>query len=431
MPPLDTGHPGLSLSRVTYAPRFLDKGRQVFSLDTGDDADYACFAIWHGARARQDEIIADLGREFELIGDFEITWSQARYHRNIARLYERPGGSGPFTGWDAKIGPPPFRFLILRDRAPVYGWKRSVSGMIEMSNDRVTTAKYRCRALFDRPFEVHASNHLTEFLIQSVLVLGAERLQRVLAASGCICETLHKDLEGAEGWRDWPHLFSVLNIGTRYLILRGWQGLPERLADADIDLLCDNFQRLASAANVHQSGNRPWKGVMTVGESRIAVDIRFVGDGYYPALWQQDMLARRQLQDGFHVPAPDDLFFSLLYHCKVRKPSVKPAHRAELVRLAQELRFDWFEPAALDDDARCAGMLRGYMLARGLHYERPLDRGVQANRAVIRALPHSPLEPRGHRPGPRPLLRKLARAIRDPAAAAAYLRRRLAIAPGR
>lgn len=294
-------------------------------------------------------------------------------------------------GWDSKIGPPPFRFIIVRDIDPKYTWKRSVSGVIEPSNERVVAAKYRYRELFTKKYQVHSSNNIEEFLFQAVLVLGAQRLTSALESSTPTKEVLSKDLEGAGGWASWKQLFEVLNFGSRYLVQRNYEGLPEQLQDRDIDFLCDNHQRFASLCGMTQKAGQAYKGNMVVDGKEMSVDVRFVGDKYYPATWQEDMLCRRQLYSGFYIPAQDDLFFSLLFHCKVQKRQVKPKYAKNLPILAEQLRFDWFCGTDLDDDTECGRILNGYFRARRYYYEEPLDTGVQKNQAVIGMLPSAPI----------------------------------------
>ena len=415
-----------SISEVDYAPNFSESIRG-FSLNIGCNDDYACFAIWHGALSKQDEIVTDLSTNFELIGDFTVHWSEQNYNNNIERLYERISRPSVFNGYDGKIGPTPFRFLVIRDRNPQYTWKRSVSGLIEPTNEAVVAAKYKYRSWFEKPFQVHSSNNLSELLFQLVLVLGPERMSRALCAEDVIKETLHKDLEGADGWDNWRHLFSVLNVGCNYLVLRNYEGLPDRMDDADIDIQCDNFQRIASAANVKQSAALPFKGLMRISGDNIPVDIRFVGDGYYPAVWQMEMLRRRQLKDGIYVLAPDDLFFSILYHSKIQKPFVSQKYANKLQQLADELRFDWYSSNFIEDDEKCREYLGGYLRGRQLSYEVPVDRGVYANGKIIAGLPQRMV----HFSAPRRLFReikaKAKKALREPRQILPYVLRRMGL----
>lgn len=405
---------------IAYLPSEDSTGH--FTLDTGLEHDYACFALWNGALKKQQDILNDLQKHFEILADYEITWSEDFYQQNIDRLYERAMRDKAFHGWDAKIGPPPFRFVIVRDTCPKYTWKRSVSGVIEPSNESVVAAKYRYRDLFTAKYQVHSSNNIKEFLFQSALVLGPERLQAVLEKPVSEQEELQKDLEGAGGWDSWKQLFDVLNIGSKYLVQRNFEGLPDQLIDKDIDFLCDNYQKLAALSGMKPKKGQPYKGKIAVKGKNFSVDIRFTGDGYLPSVWQEDMLRRRQILEGFYVPAPDDLFFSVLFHCKVQKREVKPKYITDLSTLAQELRFDWFDGVDLTDDSTCGSILNGYFRARSYYYEVPMDKGVQQNMSVIRLLPSSPI---GGLSAIHGFRRQLIIAIRNPKKAQEFLFRKI------
>lgn len=399
------------IENVKYSP--VDKDGR-FSLSNGLEEDFACFALWEGALKKEDEILLDLSRTFTVIANVIVYWSEKYYSRNIQRLYEQHGAETLFRGHSEKIGTPPFRFVIVKDYDPYYTWKRSVSGIIEPSNERVVAAKYRYRDMFEKRYQVHSSNNIEEFLVQASLILGAENLKEVLASSSAVDTTVHKDLEGARGWRDWEHLFSTLSPCCRYLVLRNFESLPERLEDADIDFLTDKLQRFASAANVMQDPRRPYKGTLNVAGKSIPTDIRSLGDNYFAAQWQRTALERRERRHNFYVPAKDDNFFSLLYHCKVHKYSVKKEYFDRLQKMAKEMRFDWFDATRLDDDDEMGRLLAGYYRANEYHYVNPTDPGVGRNEAVIGYLPQIELPP-GRSGGRFRELRRLVRAgLRQP-----------------
>lgn len=359
-----------------------------FNLSTGNKEDFACFAIWETGRSKEQEIISDLQNHFEILGDFLIRWSDKNYDRNIARLYERNENTATFNGYDRKIGKPPFRFIVVKDPNPHYSWKKSVSGVIEPSNEKVVAAKYRYRDLFDKKFQVHSSNNIGEFLFQTALILGTEVLEQLISSKNNFeTQLIDKDLEGSDGWEDWSHFFRTLNFCSNYLVLRNYESLPHQLNDGDIDFLCDNFQRLASAANLLQHKNKPYKGKLFISGNGIPADIRFISDGYYHSAWEKDMLDRKHFNGGFYIPANDDYFFSLLYHCKVHKSSVKEKYKELLENMADEMRFDWFNVNMLEDDKSASKILYGYMKSKSYYYENPIDLGVGKNDNVIINLP--------------------------------------------
>jgi hypothetical protein len=362
-------------------------GNGAFNIAPLGHEDYACFAIWEGGRDKEKQILADLKQNFEIIGNFLIYWSEEHYTRNIARLYESDSTKVAFST-NNKIGKPPFRFILVRDKNPQYTWLKSVSGAVEPSNEKIVRKKYEYRDWFARKFQVHSSNNLGEFILQAVLILGCDMFGRCMAGEMGDKETiLRKDLEGAAGWKSWASLFRVLNYCSDYLVLRNFESLPERLDDSDIDFLCDNVQRLATAANIYQETGKPYKGVMTITGQTIKTDIRFVSDGYYPALWQKDMLAQKVLSNGFYVPRADDYFFSLLYHCKIHKKQVKPKYKTLLAAMAKNMRFDWFNNANIESEETAKEILSGYMKANFYFYEQPIDSGVGENEKIISALP--------------------------------------------
>jgi len=116
----------------------------------------------------------------------------------------------------------------------------------------------------------------------------------------------------------------------------------------------------------------------------ISLDLRFVGDKYYDTSWQKDMLDRKVLKKGLFIPGEDDYFFSLLFHCKVQKSSVKEKYYGTLADLAKRLHFSWYQSDLLSDDKAIGEILNGYFNSQGYYYENPLDAGVYRNRSVIK-----------------------------------------------
>ncbi|MFW3614402.1 hypothetical protein [Billgrantia antri] len=351
--------------------------------------DFSCFAIWEGGRSKEGEIVEGIRRNFNVLGDYNIYWSERNYNRNIQRLYQRPSGSLDFKGYDKKIGKPPFRFIIVEDLEPQYALIRNVSGNIELSNRNVVKKKYEFRAWFDKAYQVHSSNNYEEFIFQTSLVLGSELLAECLSSDVPIKKDLQKDLEGANGWRDWNEPFEILNNCVKYLVLRNFENLPVRTGYGDVDFLCSDFQKLASAANVYQKNGRPYKGTIDIAGNTIPVDIRFVGDGYYPCSWEKDMLERRKKHGNFFVPELEDLFFSLLYHCKVHKSRVSESYVELLEEIAREKQWSWYQDVNVHDNVQMGGLLKGYFKSNNYYYEKPIDVGVNINKEVVRLLSES------------------------------------------
>ncbi len=352
------------------------------------DVDLACFAIWEHGRSKESEIIKDLECNFEVLGVFRVHWSEKHYNSNIARLYENPETSTPFYRYDRKIGRPPFTFIIVRDKAPAFTYMRTVSGAIEAVNRNFIDRKNEFRTWFEQKYQIHCSCNFNEFSAQSALILGMKTLEDTLQGrnKGSIIE-LEKDLEGAGGWKSWQELFSILNYSSHYLILRDFENLSSQAPIDGLEILCDSFQSFASIANIQQDLTKPYSGSICVSEKSCHIDIRFVGDGYYPSSWEKQMLDRRVLGQGFFSPCTEDFFFSLLYHTKLHQKNPNDDEVTILKKLSEELSFDWFPSGNLTSDNDIGAILSGYMGAKKYYYEQPLDRSVQVNSSVVKFMP--------------------------------------------
>lgn len=359
------------------------------------DADYGLFAVWETARPYLTEIRERLATEFEILAETEIVWSDAHFVRNAARLYEglylQDEGTRSAAGYRKKIGGNAFVVFVVKDPTPEYTYARSVSGKIEFSNLRIVQTKYALRALVQEktgsPYAVHSTNSLQEFFFQAPLIFGVDVFLDFVAGRPFKAARLVKDLEGAGGWKSYEELFRVLKYSCNYLVLRGFEELPEHNPAPDLDVLCWSYQRFASAAGAAQNRTMPFKGSVDIAGESVSLDMRFVGDKYYDPAWAQQMLQTKVLRKGVYVPRDDHYFFSLLFHAKVQKPAVKPAYYGILESLAQRLGFDWYATQDLDNDAAMGRLLHGYLMAEGFLYEDPVDRGVHKNAAVIAELP--------------------------------------------
>jgi|SRR5690554_1882020 len=365
-----------------------------FYHNIGDD--FACFALWKSARPYRDEIRRLLSEEFEILAELEIKWSEKYFNDNASRLYEVPiNYKSVKEDWKSnhakKIGDTTFILFIIKDNTPQYSYAMSVSKKIELSNLNVVRVKYQMRDLIEKDtgakYGVHSTNNIYEFFYQVPLLLGVDLFEKILDNKKIEEKFIEKDLEGAGGWSNYHYLFKLLNVASNYLVQRGFETLPFENEEKDIDFLTDNYQRLASLLGAYQEPLKPYKGNVLVNNEKIDVDIRFVGDKYYDASWQKNMLEERKLNNGVYIPREDDYFFSLLYHCKVQKKEVKKKYIPILKELANNLNFQWFTPELLADNKSIGNILNGYFQSQGYSYENPIDAGVIKNGEVIKYLP--------------------------------------------
>ena len=98
-------------------------------------------------------------------------------------------------------------------------------------------------------------------------------------------------------WLNAQAVFQTLNENFTYLVLRNFELFYNSIlmdSHADIDLLCykkdkkaivkllDAQPRLNRDDGIHYQ--------ITIAQEVIPIDLRWVGDGYYDATWEQNML---------------------------------------------------------------------------------------------------------------------------------------------
>ena len=185
------------------------------------------------------------------------------------------------------------------------------------------------------------------------------------------------------------HFFDTINKECSYLVLRNWNelftGNIYEYSHNDIDILCENrdeFVKITHAIRIHQESNRD-NYVVSLETFKIRLDIRWVGDGYYPLEWQKNMLKRRVYLNGIYVMSEDDYKYSLLYHAFLQKMSVSEDYKNKIKML--------FSEEVIDDvfNVHYTRLLKEYLQANNYHFELPLDPGVFVNWRIVNMIPRS------------------------------------------
>ena len=355
------------------------------------DRDLHLFVVWQDARHKAGEILSDLDSTFLIRSAMEIEWSDAYVVENTNRLYKKVQTGS--TSLPAKIGDGRFVAIIVEDPEPVYAFDQTVSGLIECVNLEVVRHKKRYRGWFESPYAVHSTNSLGEFFEQAPLLHGLEGLRAIINSSSEATEIESKasDLAGTTGWDSLHELLSHLAISTNSVVLRGFERLPDLdpgLVE-EIDVLCEDLPGFLAAVNAYLADpvQKPYKAMVKVAGHEIRIDARYVGDGYYDAVWQKDIL-RHQLvhNDIVGRPRQDDYFFSLLYHAKLQKLELSEEYIERLPQFAASIGLDWISSDDIISNASAAAILTGYMKANGYRYTAPVDRGVASNAPFMKLM---------------------------------------------
>ena len=306
------------------------------------------FALWEASRAHEDEILERLNHAFLVRRIYEVTWSPEKVSSNFNRLY----GRNPHAerSRHVNVGAGPFLYVIVEDQSPNYLLFQNVSGLIEVSNKKITQIKPLLREMTKTEFlyNVHSSNSIQEFMRDASLILGSDELDDFLQDIGDVTTTATKyrpwkqDMAGANGYSSINQLFKTIARTQKIALLRSADSakIPISAKEGDIDILCDNASQLASDLNADRQSYEKQDShyFVDVAGTRVHFDLREVNDGDLDASWQRKILC--SVQDTT-VPYPElDLvnqFFYLLYHTIVHKGYIKHDHAVSLINQAQML----------------------------------------------------------------------------------------------
>lgn len=116
-------------------------------------------------------------------------------------------------------------------------------------------------------------------------------------------------------------LFDYLNgVAFPYVVLRNWEPLPDGVEfgdHSDLDLLVydlEHFREIITEAHAEYPYPRV-RFKLQVGNEHIFMDVRHVGDGYYPTEFEEAILETREWNEkGFYTPNPIHHRIALAYH---------------------------------------------------------------------------------------------------------------------
>lgn len=179
--------------------------------------------------------------------------------------------------------------------------------------------------------------------------------------------------------------FSLLNkAGIEYVVLRNFENLADSKAfllegHPDIDILCRDSQAIVRAldAQTPHKDIPPFKGDGThyfiyVGEKKVSLDLRYVGDGYYCKSWEEDMLARKESYGDFFVMCPEDYFYSLVYHAILQKKELSQEYKVRLTEMAAKINVH----VGKADSSSFLAELQRFMKEKGYQFEYAVDQTV-------------------------------------------------------
>lgn len=151
--------------------------------------------------------------------------------------------------------------------------------------------------------------------------------------------------------------FNYMNdISFQYVVLRNWENLPDSVEmgdHSDLDLLVYDIEHWLE---IFPQAKRefPYPRVrfkIPIDDTYIFADIRYVGDGYYPADFEQAILDTREWNpSGFFTPNPIHFRVALVYHVVHHKNhNSYPTHLGTMtvkegLEALKESNIGWVKP---------------------------------------------------------------------------------------
>ena len=152
-------------------------------------------------------------------------------------------------------------------------------------------------------------------------------------------------------------MFNYLNgVDFPYVVLRNWEGLPDSVEfgdHSDLDLLVYDFEHFLEIVK-EAKAEYPFPRVrfkFPIGKDYIFMDVRYVGDGYYPREFQEAILETREWNEkGFYTPNAIHHRIALAYHVVHHKGAntypqwLGNVKLQELLNALKESPIGWVEP---------------------------------------------------------------------------------------
>lgn len=152
-------------------------------------------------------------------------------------------------------------------------------------------------------------------------------------------------------------LFDYLNgVSFPYVVLRNWEPLPDSVEfgdHSDLDLLVydlEHFREIITELHPEYPYPRV-RFKLQIGNEHIFMDVRHVGDGYYPTEFEEAILETREWNEkGFFTPNPIHHRIALAYHVAHHKGQntypqwLGDATVKDILAALKESSIGWVEP---------------------------------------------------------------------------------------
>ena len=332
--------------------------------------EFHLMVFWKRPVDGEDQLLEQISAHFSIKEVFHLHWTPEKIVENFQRFYAMIEGHAyqKFT----QSGVLPFLLVVVQDLKPSYEYRVSGGSGYKFVNTKTFDLKQKMRK--QKGISLHATNDHREFRRDLMYLLGIKAdvyAKKNLGNWDGNIQQIHQDIVGADGWKNLPQVFEVLNEAVDYVVLRNFEELPDEHIlgiHADIDFLVqdvDAYHRAASILNKERAAHTQ------VGDRKIYFDFRSVNDFYYDPKWCRRLLETKVPVRGFYAVNPHDYFFSLLYHGHVHKPKISKDYGERLLPIAKEIGLVNLTSDQLINPASAAIILEQFLKGNGYYLTRP------------------------------------------------------------
>lgn len=186
-------------------------------------------------------------------------------------------------------------------------------------------------------------------------------------------------------WNHIEEMFEQLHKDNfKYIILRNYEEIDAdnfySSGHADIDFLTSNGHQFAKKIGAYprfaEDDGIHYK-VMIAG-TEVVIDARSVGDGYYDAHWEKEILSRRKLKENrFYIADDQNYYYSLVYHAILQKKALANDYLIRLNAMAKDLNIQ-----AYTEQEHLIALDR-FMKEKGYFYTLPYDIHVPLRKELV------------------------------------------------
>ena len=228
----------------------------------------------------------------------------------------------------------PILYIFYEENAPYV--VECTSRGHKLVHKRSFQTKSKLRQLDNLSSNIHGTNDATEFLRDFYLIFESKNIELDLKKKTKLKP--RKTLLGTNGWASIEELLQAIELVTKYVVLRNFEHFPKILSNdshPDIDIMVEDFDAALSVigGSAPDVENGRVNTTTKINGQIYNIDVRSVGDNYYPLKIQKLTLKNRQQHSWGYSPNTEETPFLLLYHALIHKESLSQDYATKLAKI--------------------------------------------------------------------------------------------------